>query len=141
MIDVFHDAAARPQGVEFRHVQRYRWFARMTHALGRWGTLRPIGCASAIVGVVIGARAAEPNVLTTLGTAELLGIVMLVLGPVLTLLALRFDRRCAAQSKPSPTLTTNAVRTTTHEAHTRSIPVPTRASDLASELRSPEQVL
>lgn len=105
----------------------------------RSGFLRPIGYASAAAGLLIGARAVEPGMLATLGTLELLGIVLLVLGPIATMLALRYDRRCASQTIPSESVTLKAARTATHEAHTRSIPAPGRSIEMNSDSKLPEQ--
>lgn len=135
MIDLFYDAPARPLGDGFRPDPRPIQSGRPLCTLGRWGAMRPIGCVSAIVGLVVGAQATDPSKLATLDTPVLLGIVLLVLGPVLTMLALRFDRRVAAQSPPPAQLTTRPPRSTMHAPHTRTAAMPQRAADPSGEPR------
>ncbi len=90
--------------------------------------------------------------LAALSTVELLGIVMLVTGPVLTLFALRFDRQCAAKASDRSTQSMNGhrnpsrdcahtqtkARTATHDAHTRQVPLPTRAGETHGDPRTHE---
>lgn len=84
------------------------------------GFLRPIGIGSMIVGGVLACCAANPAVLTSLGTAELLGIVTLVFAPALTLVAIRLERRWGVAIEPAAIQqATSDIRSTTHEAHDR----------------------
>lgn len=139
IIDVFHDAAARPAGDEYRpNQQRIGRKKRSMSALPHSGSIRVFGWASAVVGLVLGARVAEPGMLSTLGTLELLGVVILVLGPIMTLLALRFDRRCSAQRETAPSSSPRCTRSTMHEAHARSIPTPPTAAEPITQVLVPE---
>ncbi len=92
----------------------------------RRGLLRGIAIASCAIGLVCACTASHPSVLSTLGTPQLLGIMILSLGPVLTVGAMRFDRRVAAQPVASQTGTSSddhELRVTQHGPHDRSTPM------------------
>lgn len=88
----------------------------------RRGLLRSIAGLSCLLGVVLACVAASPAFLTSLSTAHLMGIILLCVGPVLTLFALRFDRGVAAQIVVSQSRTADAARSpriAKHGAHDR----------------------
>lgn len=84
------------------------------------GLLRPIGIGSMLVGGVLACCAANPAVISSLGTVQLLGILTLVFAPALTLFAIRLEHRWRIDIEATPVdQVSSDVRTTTHEAHDR----------------------
>ncbi len=100
--------------------------------------LRGIAVASCALGVVLVCIASNPTTLTLLSTPQLLGIVVLTVGPALTMWAIRFDRRVAAQPVAPQTGTEIIeidVRITHHEAHDRTKRVYTRVEEAQTPAR------
>lgn len=100
--------------------------------------LRGIAVASCALGVVLVCIASNPTTLTLLSTPQLLGIVVLTVGPALTMWAIRFDRRVAAQPVAPQTGTEIVeidVRVTHHEAHDRTKRVYARVEESQSPSR------
>lgn len=93
--------------------------------------LRWIAGASIACGIVIACIAVDPGTLSTLSTAQLLGIMVLIVSPMLTLMALRFETRSAAQPVDTDGCTSEdvPVRVRIHEAHDRSTRVHVRAEE------------
>ena len=93
--------------------------------------LRWIAGASCVLGIVIACIATNPDTLSTLSTAQLLGIIVLIVGPALTLFALRLETRTAAQPVDTDGCTDEDVslRVKIHEAHDRSTRVHVRVEE------------
>ncbi|MHA7814504.1 MAG: hypothetical protein ACX94C_14060 [Phycisphaerales bacterium] len=92
-----------------------------------WG----IGIASSIAGAVMVCLAANPEMLSTLSTAHLLGSVVLMLCPLLTAAALRLERRASTQVVVSTQRTPEepVLRIAKHSAHDRVRRPHTRADE------------
>lgn len=102
---------------------------------------RLIAALSSIAGLVLIANAAHPSVLRTLSTLELLGIVVLAVFPVLTLLALRLERRVARRDFGvwRDGAVCSQTRSTTHDAHERHARTRTRVpADRAHTVPTPD---
>lgn len=100
--------------------------------------LRGIAVASCALGVVFACVASNPSTLTLLSTPQLVGIVVLTVGPALTMWAIRLDRRVAAQPIAPQTGTEIIeidVRVTHHEAHDRTKRVYTRVEEAQTPTR------
>jgi len=92
-----------------------------------WG----IGIASSIAGAIMVCLAANPEMLSTLSTAHLLGSVVLMLCPLLTAAALRLERRASTQVVVSTQRTPEepVLRIAKHSAHDRVRRPHTRADE------------
>lgn len=102
---------------------------------------RLIAALSSVAGLVLIANAAHPSVLRTLSTLELLGIVVLAVFPVLTLLALRLERRVARRVPGvwRDGAVCSQTRSTTHDAHERHARTRTRVpADRAHTVPTPD---
>lgn len=80
-----------------------------------------IAVVCSVVGLVLGANAASPGVLSSLSTLMLFGIVVLTIFPALTLLLVRFELKAQKSLARSNTVATQRTqaRITTHDAHDR----------------------
>lgn len=84
------------------------------------GLLRSIGIGSMLVGGVLACCAANPAVISSLGTVQLLGIVTLVFAPALTLFSIRLERRWGGGIEAAAIEQAGGeVRTAMHGAHDR----------------------
>ena len=93
------------------------------------------------MGVIFICIASNPSTLTMLSTPQLLGIVMLTIGPAMTVWAIRLDRRVAAQPVADQTgteIVTPDVRVMHHEAHDRSKRVLARVEETQTPTREHE---
>ena len=100
--------------------------------------LRGIGVVSIIAGVVAACFAASPEILSTLSTAHLMGIFVLVLGPALTMYAMRFERKTRATVEVATASVEQPLRIAKHGAHERSSKSPPRIEERPEKVRSHE---
>lgn len=103
----------------------------------RWrrGLLRGIAVASCAMGVIFICIASNPSTLTMLSTPQLLGMMMLTIGPAMTVWAIRFDRRVAAQpvaDQAGTEVVESDARVMHHDAHDRSKRVLARVEEAHS---------
>jgi hypothetical protein len=93
--------------------------------------LRGIGVASILAGVVAVCFVASPEILSTLSTAHLIGIFVLVVGPAMTKLAIRLERRMSEHVTRELTEESveRSLRIAKHGAHGRSRKLHTRAEE------------
>ena len=99
--------------------------------------LRWITFASSLLGVIIACIAAKPETLSTLSTAELLGVLVLIVGPALTIFAVRLERRVSSQTLAVEAGTREEPenRVAKHGAHARTRRVHARVEEARDQSR------
>jgi hypothetical protein len=110
-----------------RQDDRHRALARAwDRVLLRW-----IACASSLLGVIVACGVANPESLSALSTAQLLGVIVLIVGPALTAFAVRLERRVTSQTLVVEAGTADGPepRITHHSAHDRVKRVHARVED------------
>ncbi|MCR9074406.1 MAG: hypothetical protein NXI07_00050 [bacterium] len=102
--------------------------------------LRGIAVLSSVLGIILICLAANPEVLSTISTAHLLGALILTFAPALTLLAVRLDRRIASQVVVSTDRANSEhkLRIAKHDAHARVKRAHARADDAQTANRPQE---
>lgn len=102
--------------------------------------LRGIAVLSSVLGIILIGLAANPEVLSTISTAHLLGALVLTVAPALTLLVVRLDRRIASQVVVSTDSANSEhkLRIAKHGAHERIKRSHTRPED-AHDTKRPQE--